>query len=75
MNGLELIDIVENKFPSCRFLVVSGNHENESLIEQSDAGRFEFLIKPVKFHFLLARIDFALDKGKDTGDIKQNLSL
>jgi DNA-binding NtrC family response regulator len=65
MNGIELAIQIEQRYPSCRILLISGLGTSfEMAAEASRNGHnFEILSKPIRPDVLLARIKAALADG------------
>lgn len=66
VNGIELAIQVEQRYPTCKVLLISGLGSSFGLAaEASERGhQFEILSKPIRPAELLARIEAALTNGK-----------
>lgn len=66
VNGIELAIQVEERYPTCKVLLISGLGSSFGLAaEASERGhQFEILSKPIRPAELLARIEAALTNGK-----------
>lgn len=70
VNGIELAIQIEQQYPACRILLISGLGSSFGLAaEASERGhRFEILSKPIRPAELLARIGAALTEGEPRRD-------
>ena len=56
-NGIDLIDWIKLKIPQVKFIMLTGNHEDEKISKCHQYGCFCLLHKPVKFQMIKRKID------------------
>ena len=59
--GLELYDYMSKKLPATKFVMVTGNHEDEEMLRLQKDGQMSLLLKPVKFEVLRQAVSEALN--------------
>ncbi len=64
MNGIEVLDIIKNKYPDIEVILLTGHEATSDGVEGMKAGAFDYLTKPVEFEHLLNKIRQAHDKIK-----------
>lgn len=76
MNGIELAMQIEQRYPSCRVLLISGLGSSFGLAaEASEKGhKLEILSKPIRPAELLARIDATLRKAELRQDSEDQMA-
>lgn len=76
MNGIELAIQVEQRYPTCKVLLISGLGSSFGLAaEAAERGHsFEILSKPIRPAELLARIEAALTDGDLVTDLQSGVA-
>lgn len=66
INGIELATRIEERYPACRILLISGLGSSFALLDEASRQRhsFEIMSKPIRPVDLLARIKAVLDDDK-----------
>lgn len=58
--GVELFNELKVSLPDTKFVMVTGNHEDEEMLRLHQSGSFPLLLKPVKFDTLQKTINLAI---------------
>ena len=71
LNGMEMVRRCKEISPSTEIIMVTGYGSMEKAIEATKAGAFYYVEKPVEFEELLILIEKAVERKKQTAEIKE----
>ncbi len=76
MSGLDLLEVVHQKYPQCAFLIVTGVDDVRVGIDAMKRGANDYVVKPFQLDAVLASIRRALERKRLENDVenyRQNL--
>ena len=74
ITGEQLIEKVRVLAPKARFIVATGNSDNDELVRLEAEGQISLFIKPVKFQDLKGKIEMLLRDDVTSPDVISSLS-
>ena len=72
MNGMELLRIVHDKYPTMAVIMLTAYGQVDTAIESNQLGAFEYVKKPFKSEELMATIGKALEYRRFVQDQPEN---
>lgn len=71
MDGLEVLEKIQEKFPELPVVMISGHANIETAVEAIKQGAFDFISKPLDLNRLLVTVRNALDRNELVEETKQ----
>lgn len=78
INGLELIEIVKEKYPSCYIIIISGYDEFKYAQKALKLGAYDYILKPIELDYLyeiLLKIKKDYSESQKKNDEMNNLKV
>jgi len=71
LNGIEMVRRCKEISPDTEIIMITGYGSTEKTIEATKAGAFHYVEKPVEFEELLLLIEKAIDRKRQSAEIKE----